>query len=205
MHGAAGSTFGRKSRPWHKLAFVVSAGLLLGVWLRSYWRIDLGRLYLDPGGSRAIEVISCRGILLLGVATSIDRQESGGTGGFGWMTLDRSPGSTASNSSWLPNSSRAPLGLGYVHIRCVAVGLHFMFPLAHETRGVQIPYCVLALALAGWWLLRRFRRKPPAGCCPQCGYDLRATPQRCPECAWQPEDQDATTTGGERGREIGSP
>lgn len=63
---------------------------------------------------------------------------------------------------------------------------------ATRTDSVTVPHWFL-LALAGIaptvWLhaaIRR-RRSTSAGLCPACGYDLRATPGRCPECGREAE------------------
>ena len=40
----------------------------------------------------------------------------------------------------------------------------------------------LLAVLSGRWAHRRFRRKPAHVSCDNCGYDLRASRDRCPEC-----------------------
>jgi len=57
-----------------------------------------------------------------------------------------------------------------------------------ETRRfVLVPYwavvaVLLVLPARRARLLVRGWRRVPAGCCRRCGYDLRATPDKCPEC-----------------------
>ena len=66
--------------------------------------------------------------------------------------------------------------------------LPIFVPLAHTSLAAStyhwqylVPTWLAAVPFGLGWLVFRHRCSPP-GHCRTCGYDLRATPDRCPEC-----------------------
>lgn len=59
-------------------------------------------------------------------------------------------------------------------------------PIMFDYLSVWVPhwFLILITAIPPAIALRRWRRRKriKPGCCTNCGYDLRASPQRCPEC-----------------------
>ncbi|HSI33200.1 MAG: PQQ-binding-like beta-propeller repeat protein [Phycisphaerae bacterium] len=88
-----------------------------------------------------------------------------------WLTRAPLPAELSAQSpwGWLSSAHSSGTELGDQSVRAVVVP---HWPLAAL-------FALAPLAWLGGW---RDRRRYPAGHCRGCGYDLRATPGRCPEC-----------------------
>jgi len=143
----------------------------LGLWARSYWHAD--RYTRNwPNGTETVQ--SLRGRLVW------SRMEAAGVTAAGTATL-RGPSAglataPADREALAGFFAEHPTGFGRYH-KADAWG-------TISTR--MAPHWALAAAAAilaaiGLWARRRCAPGRPGGC-PQCGYDFRATPDRCPEC-----------------------
>ena len=75
---------------------------------------------------------------------------------------------------------------------------------SESTDGIVVPAWLPAVILAIpplVWVRRVVgdRRRSGRGLCASCGYDLRATPERCPECGGITRRDDGLASGGPRG------
>ena len=162
--------------------------LVAAMWVRSYWRFDNvvynGRFRVDNFGSyRGRVVVQLGWTTTDNVARSPPPYFAGG-----WFR-DSSDIRRVAGYPAVDRSRRWQLG-GFDARRTLFKSAD---PANRAESGVDVlilPYWFLCVLTASgplrWLWRRRSWRRGAAGLCASCGYDLRATPDRCPECGAAP-------------------
>jgi hypothetical protein len=153
------------------------------LWARSYWRSD-AIVYMGSSGHRAIQWFN--GLLAVGTDNIGTRQrhlridswyihgESISSIGHGWWARRGFATETNANpASAIPLKNRLPDELAYPAI----------VTAKRATVPLWVPLILFGIlpAHASRSPIRRWWRRR-SGCCETCGYDLRVSGERCPEC-----------------------
>ena len=185
------------------LNLLTALSLLLGVavatcWVRSYWAVYERKVQQDepllgesPSGPVYYELRSTRGVALVVAAQGRPRRRP-----LPWLLGRREavlPDAFMVGTFNARDFGPVVLASGTGSMK---FGEDFRGPVIAQGvpfRSVTVSYwlpALLAAALPAFrlvaWTRRRRRRRRNVGLCSACGYDLRATPGRCPECGATP-------------------
>ena len=200
------------------LSLVLSAAALL-LWVRSYWwgdNFNVARWTTDGSiiHQRAVHLVSGKGgVCLLTAFLQFAPSESyDEVVTDGWprpFHIPSEPNKYAGNynfASWRDSGGRVLLGFGYDTRPTNGIGAASIHALI-----VPWPVVILAVGLPALWYHRSVRRRAlrlRRSQCVRCGYDLRGTPGRCPECGAEPVPDAADKANAKRaqiGREEKNP
>jgi hypothetical protein len=134
----------------------------MALWVRSYWFIDDAGWY---GRARTPRVISRDGVLYFGLMGTSPQDNFRKPLPFSYYASDRNTTPSYRDVFRFEDDFDVKAGIGAVRVP------HWCFALVLSV----LPIC--------WaYLYRRARRRASQARCARCGYDIRATPDRCPEC-----------------------
>ena len=163
----------------------------VAMWLRSFWAVDLFRF---------------EGNHVVGKQEKMtDADFSSSRSGFAFQFMKGlGNANPTAEMSWLRHLSYPPAQIRWMNERTFLRRHGFFFYCGPSDNGYvnsvlaswswgfsfNLPYWLLLFVLPiypAWRIYRgSHRRKPDGKTCHVCGYDLRATPHRCPECGTIP-------------------
>ena len=173
------------------LSFVMCA-VTLAIWIRSALRYDsLGYAWISHGGLRrsSLSIDSQAGRLsFYWISFSLIRTPTEATDPIGWThSSEARPSSPILHAPYYPTCFSGSFTAFHRRRESTTVG---GAPGTFDDAGCEVPAWALAAMFAALplyksiaWLRRRSRGGQH---CAVCGYDLRATPGRCPECGTVP-------------------
>ena len=181
-----------------------SALLFLGVlvlWITSYLRVD-DFVYVTPGGKFEWELYLSAG--RVSVKCSIEDMDGIWVDESSHRVLHWDSFAEQWNSWSYANYGHRAFGSGHgENYRFLGLEYNKISPdpTSHEFEVPYSYFTLLTAVIPTLWLLttnrRRRRDRLARGLCPTCGFDLRASQDRCPECGTPmptPSSQSATSS-----------
>jgi hypothetical protein len=164
----------------------------IGLWMRSYWRQDAMPFLAKP--SSTCFLADWRGHVELTrqyvVAPAMPSGWGASTSTYGYVGVFRQGGGSG-GVSWDPHLI-APGEFYFGHTVDLGYGSISTTQIFHRFDVWAVPFWLIVLVFATppiFVALRKLKasRRSIRGLCSLCGYDLRATPERCPECETIPK------------------